>query len=74
MMPLVYETIKAFKRRTTKPSASSLSDNDILLRDFGVDMMMAESKLLLQGVFSGAKNSRFPTDERTTFKSSSQDV
>ena len=28
--------------------------------------MIAESKLLLQGVFSGAANVRFPTDERPT--------
>ena len=41
LMPVVYDAIKAFKRRTTKPSASDALQNEVLLRDFGVDVMTA---------------------------------
>ena len=46
LMQLVYESIKAFKRRTTKATAVVPLDNEVLLRDFGIDIMMAESKLI----------------------------
>ena len=44
MMPIVYDAIKSFKRRTTKVSASDTLHNEVLLRDFGVDILTALSR------------------------------
>ena len=44
-MPIVYAAIKSFKTRTTKASAADPLQNQILLRHFGVDLLMALSKL-----------------------------
>lgn len=37
LMGIVYETIKAYKRRTTKPSASNDFHTEIFMKDFGMD-------------------------------------
>ena len=49
LMPLVYECIKAFKRRTTKASTNASIDGEVLLRDFGMDIVMGEASLFAKG-------------------------
>ena len=49
LMPLVYECIKAFKRRTTKVTSAARLDNEILLHDFGVDVMIGEAHMRAKG-------------------------
>ena len=44
-MPLVYHTIKAYKRRTTKASAAVPLDTQLLLRDFGRDIVVGQAVL-----------------------------
>ena len=46
MMLLVYQTIKAYKMRTCQNSASSHFDTEILLKDHGVDIMLAQAAML----------------------------
>ena len=49
LMPLVYESIKAFKRRTTKSTSAGHLDNEILLHDFGIDIVLGEAHLRAKG-------------------------
>ena len=46
LMGIVYETIKAYKRRTCKPSAANDLHTAIFMRDFGMDLIMAQSQLI----------------------------
>ena len=48
MMELVYEAIKAYKRRTTKATAAVPMDTALLLHDFGSDLLMAEAAMHLK--------------------------
>ena len=64
LMPLVYESIKSFKRRTAKATASVQLDNEVLLRDFGVDIVLGEAKLRIKGGNSSLKSETVLTDER----------
>ena len=64
LMPLVYESIKAFKRRTTKSTASGPIDNEVLLRDFGLDVMLGQSKLLINSSGAGIKRGTELSDGR----------
>ena len=40
LMPFVYQSIKAFKHRTVKPSACVQLHTDILMKDFGQDLLL----------------------------------
>jgi len=48
LMNLLYLVIKSYKKRTTKASASSSLDAEVLLRDFGVDVLLGEATLALR--------------------------
>jgi hypothetical protein len=45
LMPFFYYTVKAYKKRTTKATAASLSDNDVLLTFHGTDMLLGMTTL-----------------------------
>ena len=45
LMPYVYECIKSFKRRCIKPSAAVALDSELLLRDFGIDLILGSVAL-----------------------------
>ena len=46
VMEWVYYAIKAFKKRTLKPSAARAFDHEILLKDFGLDLVFGGVALL----------------------------
>ena len=45
LMPLLYNTIKCFKHRTFKASASVPEDAEVLLWDFGLDLVLGQFAL-----------------------------
>ena len=59
MMPFVYECIKSYKRRTTKPSASVAIDNEMLIKLHGTDIFAALSRMVANGqrISSGPQDS-----------------
>ncbi|CAK0909944.1 unnamed protein product [Prorocentrum cordatum] len=46
LLPLMYHTIKQYKKRTTKASASVSLEHEILLRDFAQDLILGEAALV----------------------------
>ena len=49
MMEFVYHAIKAYKKRTTKASASNRLDSEVLMHDYGTDLIMAGMSSLYSG-------------------------
>ena len=49
LMELIYNTIKQYKRRTTKSSASVGLDHEVLLRDFAQDIILGEAVMAANG-------------------------
>ena len=45
LMDTIYQTIKQYKRRTTKSSASSTLEHEVLLRDFAQDIILGEAAM-----------------------------
>ena len=54
LMDLIYHTIKQYKRRTTKASASVPLEHEVLLRDFAQDLILGEA---VQASGGGSKRS-----------------
>ncbi|CAK0833856.1 unnamed protein product [Prorocentrum cordatum] len=50
LMDLVCFVIKSHKTRTTKASANSPLDTEIMVKDFGVDVLLGEAALAARGV------------------------
>ena len=50
LMDTIYQTIKQYKRRTTKTSASSTLEHEVLLRDFAQDIILGEAAAALASV------------------------
>ena len=48
-MNLVYYTIESYKKRTCKTSAAIALDSQILLRDYGLGVLLGESHRALYG-------------------------
>eukprot|EP00959_Pyramimonas_sp_CCMP1952_P332121 6954327-Pyramimonas_sp.AAC.1 len=52
LMPFAYHVIKAFKHRSLKPTAAVGLDTQVLLKDFGVDLILGQATMIQKALFS----------------------